>query len=186
MCHPAVLIAFSALQAGTQYIGQKQQADAMYSYQLDKQEQTVAIAADAARDKYEGTLARMEQTRAEAAIESDNLMREYKPRVGTITVAAGAGGVSGGIMDDIAVNLSMKAGESAWGLSQNADWAMTQLGTYLESTEATQRGQVEQGRGQPVAQPNAFAAVSQVVNSVFSAYAAFPNDPMFSGWSGVS
>ena len=61
MCHPAVMIAFTALSAAAQHSGQARQASATYKYQLEKQRLTIASAADAARHQYQGLAARTAQ-----------------------------------------------------------------------------------------------------------------------------
>ena len=92
--------AMSALTIGAQYIGQQRQADAMEEYQDLKMERTQAAAADAARFQYQGLLERQSQVREQAALDVQDALTRTAEAQASARVAAAAGGVAGGSVDE--------------------------------------------------------------------------------------
>lgn len=164
-------------------MGQKAQAEASYSYQLDRQKQTVAMAADAARQKYHGVQTRMEQSRAAAAQDVANVQRAYTEAASSGRVAAVAGGVSGLSVTESQQDFSLRYVEAASSRFENQSWDEAQLSDHLGGIEAEQKGRVAGAQFGPVAQPNAMAAAFSVMGSVFDAYQIFPDSKMFKGWA---
>ena len=184
MCHPAVMIGFSALQAGAQYMGEKAQAEATYKYQLEKRYATEATAADAARHQYQGLAARTEQVRAAATQDVNNQLGAYLQAQSRLKVAAAAGGVSGGSVEEAGQSFARKYIDSRVSRLMNLTWEENQIFANIRGVEAQQRGRHEGAGFGPVAMPSPLGAAAEAVSGFFRAANMFPNHPMFAGMVG--
>ena len=119
MCHPAVIIAASVMQAGAQYLGAEQQADAMYKYNMERQKMTIANAADAARHQWEGIAAKTQQTRARAQLDINNALRNYRKADAKGQVSASAGGVEGLSVNEQELDWAQRFSDSSTSIAMN-------------------------------------------------------------------
>lgn len=183
MCHPGVVIGFQALMAGAQYIGEKRQAEATYDYQLEKQELTIATAADAARHQYQGIADRTMQARAAAAQDVQNAMSEYRRASASSRVAAAAGGVMGASVDESAQDFASRFENYHSARMKNLSWEEAQLLASARGIESQHRGRVEGTMFAPVAMPSAMGLVASIGQGVMDAYKLFPTDDFWGSYA---
>jgi hypothetical protein len=161
MCHPAVAIAFTVLQAGAQYMGQSRQAKATHKYQVEKQRLTVASAADAARHQYQGLAARTEQVRAAATQDVNNQLKAYQRAQGSLRAAASAGGVMGDTVEEAGIDFAQQFVDARTSRLMNLSWEENQILASAQGIYAQQRGRTEGTTFAPVPVPSALGAVAQ-------------------------
>lgn len=161
--------AMSALTIGAQYIGQQKQAEAMAEYQKLKMERTQAAAADAARTQYQGLLERQSQVRQQAALDVQDALTQNMEAQASARVAAAAGGVSGGSVDEGIGQFSREYEDWASRRMTNLQWEEDQIYLSMESVRAQQEARGNAAMGQPIQQPSALAALGQLGASAFDA-----------------
>tara|TARA_R110000787_G_scaffold186566_7_gene298291 strand:+ start:437 stop:961 length:525 start_codon:yes stop_codon:yes gene_type:complete len=174
------MIAFQALTAGAQYMGEKAQGEATYDYQIAKQKATIATAADAARHQYQGNADRMDQVRQSAAQDIKNLTSSYLGAEADARSSAAAGGVQA--KED---NFANTYQEHHATRLKNLSWEERQLTANSRGIAAQTRARVEGTAFAPVPMPSMFGVVSAIAGSVFDAYSAFPEHSWFEGWDGT-
>ena len=176
MCDPGVAIAFAALQAGAQYIGEAQQSKATFKYQTEKQRLTVASAADAARHQYQGLLDRTEQVRAAAAQDVDNISNAYRQAQSRARVSAVTGGVMGGSVEEQGHSYAKKAIEARTSRLMNLDYEQSQISAALSGVAAQHRGRQEGASFAPVTQPDPFTIVARLGTDIANIWSVTQDD----------
>lgn len=161
--------AMSALTIGAQYIGQQRQADAMEEYQDLKMERTQAAAADAARFQYQGLLERQNQVREQAALDVQDALTRTAEAQASARVAAAAGGVAGGSVDEGIGQFSREYEDWASRRMTNLQWEEDQIYASMQSVKAQQEGRVNQAMGQPIQDPSLLGALGQMGAAAFDA-----------------
>ena len=154
--------AMSALTIGAQYIGQQRQADAMEEYQDLKMERTQAAAADAARFQYQGLLERQSQVREQAALDVQDALTRTAEAQASARVAAAAGGVAGGSVDEGIGQFSREYEDWASRRMTNLQWEEDQIYASMQSVKAQQESRVNQAMGQPIQDPSFLGALGQL------------------------
>ena len=149
MCHPAALAVIGGLQAGMQFVGQRQQARAQARYQAQ------AAAAERQRFLQEQTSMRMRQAQEQEAVgrELEQVSKKSQAALARARVSAGEAGVAGAsvqaLMDDY---MRQEAGYRAATLRQQELGGIA-TGMGLEQAGfATQQRQI--GINQPIDRPS--------------------------------
>ena len=179
MCHPAVAMGFSVLQAGAKYIGERRQAEATYKYKLEKQKLTIASAADAARHQYQGLIDRTAQVRASATQDVNNQLKAYQQAQGRAQVSAAAGGVMGGSVDERSMDFARTFVEARTSRLMNLSWEERQLLAASQGIYAQHRGRQEGTTFAPIAMPSPMVAAAQAGGAMGNIWMNTRNHPMW-------
>lgn len=161
--------ALSALTIGTQFIGQQQQAKAIYEHQERQGALQRQIAADAARDQYMGMLKRQSQVREAAAQDVQDALGKTVRASASARVAAAAGGVTGGVVEEASENLGRQFEDWAAKRMTNLSWEEDQIMASMKGIEAQQKGRVAASIGDPVSMPSPLLSLAQFGASMFDA-----------------
>jgi hypothetical protein len=161
--------AMSALTIGAQYMGQRTQADAMERFQQDKMERTKVAAADAARIEYQGMLDRQDQVRQSAAMDVQDAMTQAAEATGSARVAAAAGGVAGGSVDEGISQFGREYEDWASRRMTNLAWEEDQIFSSMQSIRSKQEARVNSAMGDPIQDPSLIGALGQMGASAFDA-----------------
>lgn len=181
MCHPAVMIAFTVLQAGAQYYAQKKQAGATYDYQVSRQRLTIASAADASRQQYQGLIGRTAQVRAAATQDVNNQLKAYQRAQGSLRTAAAAGGVLGSSITEASMDFAHQFVEARTSRLMNLSWEEDQLLASAQGVYAQQRGRVEGTTFAPIPVPSPLVAFAQAGASIGNTYMQTQDNPFWGG-----
>ena len=180
MCHPAVAIAFSTLQAVAQEQGERRQAKATFNYQVDKQRQTIAIAADAARTQYQGLEAQRQQAHSSAALDVSAAFNEYRRAASSSRVARSAAGVAGLSAAEEDQEFARKYAVGRAHRMMNLSAENTQLLVGKKKIFAQQKGRVAASRITPIAQPATATTLFRIGGGIMDAYSATPEHSFWS------
>ena len=165
MCHPAALAVIGGLQAGMQFVGQRQQARAQARYQ--------AQAAQAERQRFlqEQTSLRMRQAQEQEAVgrELEQVSKKSQAALARARVSAGEAGVAGAsvqaLMDDY---MRQEAGYRGALLRQQELGGIATAMGLEQAGFATQQRQI--GINQPIDKPNVLTAVLQGAQQAAQGY----------------
>jgi len=165
MCHPAALAVIGGLQAGMQFVGQRQQAKQQARYQAQ------AAAAERQRFLQEQTSMRMRQAQEQEAVgrELEQVSRKSQAALARARVSAGEAGVAGAsvqaLMDDY---MRQEAGYRAATLRQQELGGIA-TGMGLEQAGfATQQRQI--GINQPISSPSFLSGALGVASGALGGY----------------
>jgi hypothetical protein len=165
MCHPAALAVIGGLQAGMQFVGQRQQARAQARYQAQ------AAAAERQRFLQEQTSMRMRQAQEQEAVgrELEQVSKKSQAALARARVSAGEAGVAGAsvqaLMDDY---MRQEAGYRAATLRQQELGGIA-TGMGLEQAGfATQQRQI--GINQPINRPSFLSGALGVASGALGGY----------------
>lgn len=161
--------AMSALTIGAQYMGQKQQADSLAKHQKEKLERTQVAAADAARLDYQNLLERQNQVRQSAALDVQDALSQTIEAQSSARVAAAAGGVTGGSVDEGVTQFGREYEDWASRRMTNLSWEEDQILANMQSVRSRQEARVNAAVGNPIAQPSLAGALGQMGASAFDA-----------------
>lgn len=164
-----IQFAMSALSIGMSYVAQEQQAKAIYEHQKEQAKATQTAAADAARHQYMGLLERGSQAQEAAAQDVQKALGQTIEASASARVAAAAGGVTGGVVDETVSQWGQEFTEWAANRMKNLSWEEAQIEASMRGVQAQQEGRMQQAVGDPVMMPSPAVALSQIGAAGFDA-----------------
>jgi len=182
MCDPTMMFAASmvtsALQVGTQYIGQQQAAEAQRDYQEKRYEATREAANEAYIREVEAENQRLVEEGEAVAAKQQEVQREKIEKQGTAIAASEGAGMS---LDALLADFERQEARYRDSLMQTRENRERQSDRRKEGSRAKAINRTNQVMPQPVSSPSALGAGLKLAGAGLQAYDTYQPDFGFGG-----